>query len=454
MSDAFSQVELVSAEHDRADSQCWFHEPRAVAADGKVWFGTCGATGGVRAAGSARLHQLVEATGDTSHYDFISGPDWADDHNYPVVLIRPDGRLVAFYCAHRLPAPIRYRISIDPHSAAAWSREYTIDVAETRPTYPSPFMLTGEGNRVYVFFRNGRTASLSVVISDDLATLETGSGEGSALASVPKWGEAISLVTGAGRQGVYAKICSNGSDRIDVCLTDALGDTARPKLDVRHGYYTGGFWYGSGGAPLGHVGKVTPFGSFTPVATSGEPDFMGDLWVWDVVRRATGVIECVFVRLISGSDHRYYYARWNGTSWFRAEIGSHPGSNAPDSRSSQITNGFGAVEAYYSPGLYLDRIEEGLVYCSVGGNLSSVIYRYRTHDGGSSWSRERVSDTPGQNIRPFVPANRSDKVQVLWAGAGHYAFYDFRPNVESGYSTRIFAEWQSPARSRAANSAD
>ena len=89
-----------------------------------------------------------------------------------------------------------------------------------------------------------------------------------------------------------------------------------------------------------------------------------------------------------------------------------------------------------------------------GGNLSSVIYRYRTDDGGSSWSRERVSDTPGQNIRPFVPANRSDKVQVLWAGAGRYAFYDFRANVESGYSTRIFAEWQAPARLRPANSAD
>lgn len=588
-----------------ADGQCWFHEPRALMSSGKLWFGTNGSNNNTQATGRATLYEVNEASASVTSKDLATGTDWGDDHNYPVVMQRSDGRLVVFYCAHRKTAPIRYRVSVNVGTiVGGWSQEYTIAVDATNPTYPSPVRLSAESNKVYLFFRNGIAATLSYLTSADLDTVTAPASDGATLGATPTWAAEKQLTTSSGTQGIYTKVRSNGVDRIDVLITDAVGDTTGTKNDIRHGYYVGGNWYTSLGAALGTL-PIT-FSSFSAVATSGVPDSLGDVWVWDIQRRpttnlvtnesafnlwttsavsvsanvaanpldgtatadrmtdsatsavhnlqfnsvsftsgrvykfsvlakyetaqflqlllpnaafganayanfdiqngtvgtvgasatasieamsatgwyriairatATGTsagvggvygaslstsiraetylgagltrllyqgiveeesIEALFVRFASVSDHRYYYARWNGLTWSKSEIDAGTGGGTPDTRSSAITDGGGAVEGYYSPGLYLDSQEEGVIYCSVGFSTYSVMYRYVTTNRGTTWARARVSGMVKENVRPFVPQGRSANYGVLWA-SGDYHFYDFNATNDTsyGYTTRV-----------------
>jgi hypothetical protein len=114
-----------SAAAPSADGQCWFHEPRALASGGKLWVGTNGSNDNSQATARATLYELSESTNLVTRKDLITGTSWGDDHCYPVVMIRPDGRLVVFYCAHRLTAPIRYRISVNVGTMAGGGRRNT-----------------------------------------------------------------------------------------------------------------------------------------------------------------------------------------------------------------------------------------------------------------------------------------------------------------------------------------
>ena len=312
----------------------------------------------------------------------------------------------------------------------------------TNPTYPNPILLTGESNKLYLFFRNGVANTQSYVTSTDLWSVSPASIDGGALGATPTWSSEVQLTASAGTQGIYTKLHSNGVDRIDILMTDAIDASSGSgqKNDVRHGYYIGGNWYTSAGVSLGAVGTLISFTTFTAVATSGAPDNFGNLWCWHMQRRASGAIEVLFARFPTVPDHRYYYARWNGSAWSKIEIDAGNGSGTPDTRSSQIADGAGSTQGHYSPGLYLDTVNEGVVYCAVGNSVYSVLYRYTTPDFGASWSRQRVSGMIKENVRPFVPVGRTTKYAVLWA-SGDYHFYDFNaaPDTSYGYATLVNA---------------
>lgn len=437
--------QLQSAASPGADAWCWFHEPRAVSKNGKTWFGTSGSDNNSVLQGRIAMHEITEASGAILRKVLATSTGaalWADDHDYPSApVFRPDGRLVTFYSPHRTGGPISFRISVSPYTMAdGWSREYSIGNDANYPTYPSPVFLSGEANKLYVFYRNGLTGGpVSYITSTDIATCLPATVDGGDLGSVPTWSAETQLSTSAGTQGIYHKVTSNGIDRIDLLMTDAVGPQAGTKNDVRHAYLTGGVWYTSAGVSLGAL-PIT-FSSFTAVATSGAPDNLGDMWCDHIQRRASGVIEAVFHRFVSTSDHRLYYARYAAGAWTKVEIDAGFGMGNPDTRSTQITDGQGAVEGYYSPGAFLDTVDEGVVYCGVGTATYSQLYRYTTKDGGSTWTRERVSRLPNENVRPVVPVNRSQKYAVLWMN-GAYHYYDFNTNPlagDVGYTTQIMA---------------
>lgn len=426
-----------------ADAWCWFHEPRALSAGGKTWFGTNGSDDNSVLTGRASIYEVDEATGVVINFELASGTTaatWADDHDYPSMIQRPDGRLIVFYCPHRTGGAILYRVSVSPGTIAdGWSQEYSLGNGANYPTYPSPVFLSGENNRLYLFYRNGLTGGpLSYVTSDDIATVAAAI-SGGALGSTPTWAAEKQLATSTGTQGIYHKVHSNGVDRIDLLCTDAVDPTGGVKNDVRHCYWQSGLWHKSDGTSLGDGSTPPGFTALTAVATSGAPDNFGDMWVHHVQRRANGIIEGVFYRFISATEHRCYYARWNGTSWSKSEIDAGFGMGVPDTRSTQITDGQGAAESYYSPGAFFDTTEEGVLYISVGTAVYSQLYRYTTTDAGVTWTRERVSDLDGENVRPVVPVNRAEQFGILWL-SGAYHYYDFNTNPAAsdiGYTTRV-----------------
>lgn len=430
-----------------ADAWCWFHEPRAASYVGKLWFGTNGSNDNSVATGRATLYEVDEASDTVTNKVMATSTVasiWTDDHDYPTApLIRPDGRLITFYCPHRTGGPINFRISVQPYTmAGGWSQEYNLGNGAAAPTYPSPVMLSGEGGKLYLFYRNGTTGGpLAYITSADIGTVAPATVDGGALGAVPTWAAERQLAISTGTQGIYHKVTSNNVDRIDLLMTDAVGPQASTKTDVRHGYYLGGQWRTSDGTALGDGSAMIGFTAFTAVATSGAPDNFGDMWCHHIQRRTSGNIEAVFWRFISTSDHRCYYARWNGASWSKGEVDAGQGMGVPDTRSTQITDGQGISEGYYSPGAFFDTTEEGVLYISLGNSANSQMYRYQTTDGGATWSRQRVSALANENVRPVVPVARSAKYSVLWL-SGAYHNFDFSTNpaaTDIGYTTRVNA---------------
>src|SRR6185312_8935658 len=82
-----------------------------------------------------------------------------------------------------------------------------------------------------------------------------------------------------------------------------------------HIYYTGGNYFKSDGTPI-----VTslPLGSSDLTRVWDGSSLRG--WNWDLAMGADGNPVVVFAVLVTNSDHRYYYGRWNGSAWVTTQI--------------------------------------------------------------------------------------------------------------------------------------
>jgi hypothetical protein len=482
-------------------SWCWFGEPRAVSASGKTWAGLVMQDYPVQNHGAINIVQIDHSTGASLQYTLISGVSWPDDHNVPGLLIRPDGRLVAFYCQHIDQNGIRYRVSVNPYDASAWGAEtiFAVPYTGTGTCYPSPVMLSGAANTVYVFFRDGDN-NWSYVKSTDLATVAAPASDGAAQTAAT-WSVltvAIPTPGGPSTKGIYCRQSSNGVDRIDFTATYAQAAMAGTKVDVRHAYLKAGVLYQSGGQAVGTstgLGSATTttftasaaatsivvasatglsvgmpaisngylpsgttiasiagttitlssgstvlntaaavsiqfipyvFGNLTPIATSGAPDSLGDVWVQDTARNPnTGYAYVLFTQFLSPTQHQYWYARWDGVSWSKYAIaGALTGSLTPAATTT---------EGYYSPGAALDPVVSGVAYLSLGNAAGTAcnLYRYITSDGGVTWTSQQISPPSisgatyaGQDFRPYVPRNRDPRAGVLWL-RGRYNYYTY-----------------------------
>lgn len=434
----FSGAEI----HGVAGGTCWFNGPRAICANGKTF--VCSTRGkrpkpsGVHA-GYTEVSQIDNATGAVSTYTLASGSFWEDDHAVGGLAIRTDGRLVCFYSQHLDTAGIKYRISVNPYDATAWSAENVVPgtvYTNSLTTYCHPLFLSGESNKLYVFWRD-ESGNLAAMTSTDLNAATPASVDGGALGSTPTFSAKatwIPLPAGSAK-GVYYQVKDNSVDRIDFAITNAVADTTGAKIDVRHCYWKSGALRGTDGTSLGSF--PVAFSATTAVATSGAPDNLGHVWVWDVTYNdTTTVAQVVFARFVTPTDHRYYYARSvAGGAWSKTEI-----PNTSTLASVPATS----TEQYYSPGVILDDAVEGLVYCAISTERGkSDLFRYKTSDGGISWGTpSKISPVAidydpvtQQNLRPIVPKNRAANVAVLFQ-RGRYAFYDFS-GADNGYQTDL-----------------
>jgi hypothetical protein len=200
------------------------------------------------------VQQRNHYTGVVTEYPLVTAYNWFDDHANATFLIRPDGRLIAFYCYHGDNTGIAYRISVNPYDASAWGAQVRFNVGSAGPwgiTYPSPVMLSSEGNKVYVFYRDG-DSNFSYATSTDMATVAAPASDGAAQTAAT-WSTLSVVIAKPGDytiKGVYARITNDGTSRIDIAASYASGPGGPPFVDVRHMYYQSGKWYNSAGAEL------------------------------------------------------------------------------------------------------------------------------------------------------------------------------------------------------------
>lgn len=267
-------------------SYCWFAEPRAISENGTTWLSYTKISPSDQPYGSVCVQQRNHYTGVVTEYLLVTAYNWFDDHANATFLIRPDGRLIAFYCYHGDNTGIAYRISVNPYDASAWGAQVRFNIGSAGPwglTYPSPVMLSSEGNNVYVFYRDG-DSNFSYVTSTDMATVAAPASDGAAQTAAT-WSTLSVVIAKPGDytiKGVYARITNDGTSRIDIAASYASGPGGPPFVDVRHMYYQSGKWYNSAGAELRLVS-----GYLAPVATT----FTATLNATSItVASATGIV--------------------------------------------------------------------------------------------------------------------------------------------------------------------
>ncbi len=396
---------------------CWFSDPRAVYFEGRR---RRTYSGWVDSRGNITIGFYDHDNGTISRRTIHEQLE-VDDHDHPALLFAPDGRLLVFYSKHSTSTPIYLAEAREAESLSAWSppRELALnDTATYRGllnsyTYTNPCLLSGEDDRIYLFWR-GMDFKPNLSWSDDLGKT---------------WAPGRILIlperTYANRRP-YLKVADNGRDRMHLAFTDG-----HPRNEEANSIYYAGYREGAFHRADGQRITTLEELPIDPAAadivydasTTGEK-----AWVWDVAEGADGQPVIVYVRFPDDTQHVYYYARWDGSRWQNHRL-LDAGKWFP-----QTPPGKTEPEPNYSGGLALDQEDPSIVYLSRQLNGLFEIERWQTPDGGNSWNRRPLtSDSKRDNVRPAAVRNAGpgNALQVLWMRNTHYRHYtDYRSSLQ------------------------
>jgi hypothetical protein len=421
---------------------CWYEDERLLVVNGRLVVGTI--AGGVRdpkRLGDVDVTSYDLASGRISRFTLHHSDDpkekrrWNDDHNSPALLVRQDGRLLAMYSLHGSEEKIYYRISTRPGDATEWAAEKIFIPSPTsRITYSNLHLLMSENGgkgRIYDFFRGLHNSyKPSYAYSDDMG--ET-------------WiaGNVFIDVPSKVRHRPYVKYASNGKDTIHFNYTE--GHPRDFDNSIYHAYYRGGNLYRSDGTLIRSLKEGMKSPEEGARVFTGDPDNVG--WVSDMHLDSRGRPYIAYsVQKNSGGkpgkehgdDHRYRYARWDGTRWRDFEIAYAGHRLYPG-------------EDDYTGNVALDPQDPDTIFISTnadpstGAPLKSAtdgqrhweLYRGATRDGGKTWKWIPVTrDSSQDNIRPMVPIWSGKQRAVLWLRGKMRAYTDYSLEVVSLIESR------------------
>jgi hypothetical protein len=138
----------------------------------------------------------------------------------------------------------------------------------------------------------------------------------------------------------------------------------------------------------------------------------------------------VYATFPTDTDHRYRYARWDGSRWIDRELVPAGGSMSVD-----------PSEPNYSGGITLNHDDPSTVYLSRQVNGSFEIEVWTTRDRGATWSwRPLTSPGRGDNYRPISPrGQRGDDMDIVWMHGAYPSFTTFRTALRTQLRARANA---------------
>ena len=387
----------------------WFGDPRAVyhaGAHRRSYIGWDAPDGSIQVASYDHDNgQQVVAT--------LKANFQIDDHDTPSILVLPDARLMVFWSAHAGPA-MYYRTSLNPEDVTAWGPEHTIPTntpGTTGYTYPNPVQLTAEQGRIYLFWRGGN-------FNPTLSTSDNGGAT---------WSTAQTVISNPG-QRPYVKYASNGRDTIAMAFTD--GHPRNLQTSIYYAEYRAGALHRADGSTTASMTDlpITPAMAekVYDAATGGAK-----AWVHDVALDADGRPVIVYATFPTDTDHRYHYARWNGTRWIDQELTRAGGSMNLD-----------PAEPNYSGGITLDHEDPSTVYLSRQVNGVFEVEVWTTPDGGATWSaRPLTAGSVRGNYRPISPrGERGEDLDVVWMHGGYPSYTAFQTGLRTQLHSRDIAD--------------
>jgi len=230
------------------------------------------------------------------------------------------------------------------------------------------------------------------------------------------WSPAKTLIKGSGARP-YIKFESDGIGKIHFAFTD--GHPRREERNnIYYACYHNGALYKADGTKIKDMNEV-------PIEPS-EADKVYDAsisgaraWIWDIAVDNSGNPVIVYTALPEETDHRYRYAKWNGSGWKDVEITSAGGGWFP-----QTQIGERARETYYSGGIILDHVNPSIIYLSKKINGIFEIEKWITSDGGTTWISEIITfGSKKNNVRPFVSRGHKFNDAFLFWMYGDYIHY-------------------------------
>jgi hypothetical protein len=338
----------------------------------------------------------------------------ADDHNSAALMALPDGRYLAACSGHNLDNKTRYRTSTAAGRASNWTNE-ELFVNTGNVTYNNLHRLSAEGGRIYNFVRG---AGLDPYVLTSVNNGTTWTSSGKLLTWLVPTGDPKFTGSDGGRP--YLKYASDGEDEIHFITSDD-----HPRADdngIYHGVIRGGKVYDSFGnevdGNLFDAAAMAPHAYTTVFDTETSP--LGFAWTTDLALDSQGRPYAAFTARANNddtSDHRFLYARFNGTQWIVHEVAKAGGF---------LYGG----EFDYTGLAALDPSDPNRLFIStkIDPRTEVAMARYeifegQTTDGGDNWTWSPITyNSTVDNLRPIVPKWDDGHTALVWM-RGTYASY-------------------------------
>jgi hypothetical protein len=376
-------------------SWCWFGDPRAVhvgGRDGATFAGWIDWRGRITI-GEYRPGRPLRTR--------VIGRLAVDDHGSPSILVEPSRRLTVFWSGHGGPTMF-YRTTRRPLDISSWGavRRIRSDLRGPKGfTYPNPVLLSGEANRLYLFWRGADW-------SQDYETRTAGG----------RWSPARRLIAVAGERP-YVKVGSDGRGAIAFAFTD--GHPRSVTTSIYFTEYRDGALQRADGQRIATLDRAPISARQADVVYDARRSGIHS-WVWDVALAPDGRPVIVYATFPSPLRHEYWYATWTGSRWVSHFLTVAGPTIAPNS-----------IEKQYSGGIELDHADPSTVYLSREVAGSFEIERWHTDDWGGRWSYQTVVRTPGSDdLRPVVPrGSATGGIPLLWLQGRYRGYKSYRTRI-------------------------
>jgi len=393
---------------------CWFSDPRAIYDGDKI------ITGWVKVDGSVEALSFDPRTGKKQSKILYPQLE-SDDHNNPSFVKAANGQVVATYTTHSKKDGFfinRTNKAGEISSFGETQKHLLLDSTQLEQfpkvhvTYANPYRLKAEQNRIYCFGRwTGYKPNMMWSDNDG----ET-------------WTKSKVFITNRpfdANNRPYVKYHSDGQSKIHIIFTDGH-PRVEPTNSVYYAYYEGGNFHRADGTKISDMNSI-PFEPKEASIIYQSNEEEGRAWIADVAQDEHGQPVVLYTKSPSETDHRYWYAKYDGEQWINHEI-CKAGSWFP-----QTQEGKKEREPHYFGNMSLNPNNTDVVYLSRQVDGVFEIERHETSDHGKTWAVEAITQNSVlDNIRPYVPRGGNGKQEiVLWMENQKYIHYtNFKTSVK------------------------
>lgn len=368
--------------------------PRAVYYNGKTYFAWINGS-----TGDLKIASYDHATETTSSPFTLDVPGQVDAHMMCAILVRDSDKKILIAYSLDAGPNLWFRVSSNAEDISAWGSTTNLDssVGASDYTYAQLFQLTGVTNDpIYLVYqdRSGSTDRLAYTKSTDGGST---------------WSARTVVCTAASTNRMYW-YASADTTTIDFLVTDRDAYGSEGSVDLGHFYLDGtdDKVYKSDGT---EITATKPFAhsELTQVETNVTGALVSD------GRAGTNPIFTYFVD--NGATVTAKYARWDGSSWDKAEI---------------YTEAHITFDRYYGY-LAINPTDNEEVFSGISsGTGTSELYTYVSADLGATWDSGTAitSGSADYNVGVTGVVNGVTTLPIIWLRGTWSAPDDFAWSIK------------------------